>query len=269
MGITISRSVKRARTIAASLRRSSQSTIGRRSAYRSTLSAVANMWAVGYARAFLARHKLGKTVTQRPEIGAVMDLAFSFKCLGIDIAPVQVGFEMEQLLNLLSKRTLDTALEIGTARGGTLFLFARMASPDATLLSIDLPGGRIGGGYPNWKIPLYKSFAKENQQIHLLKADSHEDTTLARTRCILGHRQVDFLFIDGDHAYEGVKKDFQMYRTLVRKGGIIAFHDIVPGAEEKVGGVPKLWTELKALHEYKEIVKTWEQGGLGIGVLFV
>jgi hypothetical protein len=47
------------------------------------------------------------------------------------------------------------------------------------------------------------------------------------------------LFIDGDHTYEGVRRDFEMYSPLVRKGGIIAFHDIYPGPEESVGGVPK------------------------------
>jgi hypothetical protein len=30
---------------------------------------------------------------------------------------------------------------------------------------------------------------------------------------------VDFLFIDGDHTYEGVKKDFEMYSPLVRREG--------------------------------------------------
>jgi len=38
---------------------------------------------------------------------------------------------------------------------------------------------------------------------------------------ILAGRQVDFLFIDGDHSYEGVKKDFEMYSSLVRKGGVV------------------------------------------------
>jgi predicted O-methyltransferase YrrM len=38
---------------------------------------------------------------------------------------------------------------------------------------------------------------------------------------------VDLLFIDGDHSYAGVMCDWLLYRSLVRKGGIIAFHDIV------------------------------------------
>lgn len=34
-----------------------------------------------------------------------------------------------------------------------------------------------------------------------------------------------FIFIDADHQYESVKKDFLNYYPLIRKGGIIAFHD--------------------------------------------
>lgn len=37
--------------------------------------------------------------------------------------------------------------------------------------------------------------------------------------------QIDFLFIDGDHSYEGVKTDFELYSKLLSDKGIIAIHD--------------------------------------------
>jgi hypothetical protein len=37
--------------------------------------------------------------------------------------------------------------------------------------------------------------------------------------------KIDFLFIDADHSYEGVKLDFELYSKLVKKTGIIALHD--------------------------------------------
>jgi hypothetical protein len=37
--------------------------------------------------------------------------------------------------------------------------------------------------------------------------------------------QIDFLFIDGDHSYEGVKTDFELYSSLLSDRGIIAIHD--------------------------------------------
>ena len=46
------------------------------------------------------------------------------------------------------KRKPRFLLEIGTARGGTLFLFTRVSSSDALIISVDLPGGLFGGGYP-------------------------------------------------------------------------------------------------------------------------
>lgn len=39
----------------------------------------------------------------------------------------------------------------------------------------------------------------------------------------------DFLFIDGDHSYDGVKKDILRYVPLVNVGGYICFHDFAPG----------------------------------------
>jgi predicted O-methyltransferase YrrM len=88
-------------------------------------------------------------------------------------------------------------------------------------------------------------------------------------RRILDGNSLDFLFIDGDHTYEGVRKDFEMYGKLVRRGGIIAFHDIVSGRPEDVGGVPRFWNEIKHDFGYIELVKNWKQSGCGIGIIYV
>jgi hypothetical protein len=36
---------------------------------------------------------------------------------------------------------------------------------------------------------------------------------------------IDFIFVDGDHSFEGVMRDFQLYWGFVRPGGIFAGHD--------------------------------------------
>ena len=74
------------------------------------------------------------------------------------------------------------------------------------------------------------------------------------------------MFIDGDHSYDGVRSDYEMYAPLVRNGGLVAFHDIVEGRPEWVGGVPQLWREIKN-DSATEFVKDHGQGGYGIGVL--
>lgn len=37
--------------------------------------------------------------------------------------------------------------------------------------------------------------------------------------------KIDFLFIDGDHSYEGVKKDFELYSKILSDNGVIVLHD--------------------------------------------
>lgn len=39
----------------------------------------------------------------------------------------------------------------------------------------------------------------------------------------------DFIFIDGDHSYEGVKKDIERYAPLLALGGYLCFHDVTIG----------------------------------------
>lgn len=42
---------------------------------------------------------------------------------------------------------------------------------------------------------------------------------------VLQDIKIDFLFIDGDHSYDGVKKDFELYSKLLSDNGIIILHD--------------------------------------------
>lgn len=181
----------------------------------------------------------------------------------------QVGSELVALGEILAREQPEVALEIGTARGGTLFFLTRLANPSATIVSVDLPAGEFGGGYGPGRQWFYQRFAKRDQNLHLLQGNSHNSEMLARVRTAIGDRPLDYLFIDGDHRYEGVRSDFEMYGPLVRKGGLIAFHDIVNGPTENVGGVPRFWRDIKAHYRYSELVEDPGQVGWGIGVLYV
>jgi predicted O-methyltransferase YrrM len=200
-------------------------------------------------------------------VDEIVKLVREFNYLHIRIAPSQIKSEITSLLNLLAENPPKTILEIGTNKGGTFFLFSKIATPDATLLSLDLPQGRFGGGYYPWQGKLYRSFARDQQRIELVLGDSHSQGVADNIKQLLGGRPLDFLFIDGDHSYEGVKQDFEMYSPLVKPDGVIAFHDIAPGPEASVGGVPRFWQELKATRPVIEFVDDWKQGAYGIGVL--
>lgn len=49
---------------------------------------------------------------------------------------------------------------------------------------------------------------------------------------ILQDIKIDLLFIDGDHSYEGVKKDFDLYSTILSDNGLIIIHDTDSNYEE-------------------------------------
>lgn len=182
---------------------------------------------------------------------------------------LQVPSELTALGGIISELRPKRALEIGTAHGGTLFFLTRLARPSATIVSVDLPGGRFGGGYGPWRQRFFQRFARRGQRLHLLRGDSHSGEMLSRVKAALRGEPLDYLFIDGDHTYEGVKQDFEMYRPLVRSGGIVALHDIAEHPPAKECEVSEFWSTLKVRFRHREIIENREQGWAGIGVLYV
>ena len=144
-------------------------------------------------------------------------------------------------------------------------------------MSIDLPGGPFGGGYPEWRRSLYQSFASPGQDIVLLVGDSHTDEMVASVQEALDGRALDVILIDADHAYEGVRRDFESYSRLIAPVDSWRFMtsfrsraidrrfpedmDICPG------DVSRFWSEIRETYESREFVESWQQGGFGIGVL--
>ena len=182
------------------------------------------------------------------------------------IRPLQVPSELNRFAEIVGSICPKRVLEIGTFQGGTLCVLARLSAPRATIISIDLPGGKFGGGQSSVLSFLYHAFGKLFQSMHLIRGDSHSEEVSARVKRIT--QSLDVLFIDGDHTYDGVKSDFLMYAPLVRPGGIVAFHDIAEHPEKAGGDVPRFWNEVKTLHRHEEIIENPEQGW-GIGVLYI
>jgi predicted O-methyltransferase YrrM len=193
------------------------------------------------------------------------DLAFSARvdsleaivdyCVDRPILMGQVRSEILQLGKILQELAPSRSLELGTNYGGTLLLLCRISPPGAKIISADLPNGRFGGGYPLRKIPLFRRFPRAGRQLHLIRGDSHAPGTRERVLRILGGEPLDYLFIDADHTYAGVQRDFEMYTPLVRSGGIVVFHDIVTYRRETECQVEKFWNEIKPRYRHLEIVE--------------
>jgi len=182
---------------------------------------------------------------------------------------LQKRSEILSLLETLSAMRPAIICEIGAAGGGTAFVFAYAAAHDATIISVDLEFARA-------RREAIRHFRRRGQSIICVEGDSHQAETLDAVRVCLGGRTLDVLYLDGDHSYEGVASDFSMYAPLVRPGGLVIFHDIVPDyrtrygvrTSSETGGVPRFWNEIKTSHTLAgEIVEDEGQDGYGIGLL--
>ena len=228
------------------------------------------MRSVRPALAPVAARRLRDRAETVSTVDEILNFMFEFDAFGIRIQPFQSRWELQRLLEEVHRLRPQAMLEIGTANGGSLFGLARVCAPDAHIISVDLPKGDFGGGYPRWKTPLFKSFACGDQRLDLMRADSHDRRTFDEVQTRLNGQMLDFVFIDGDHAYDGVRRDFELYEPLVRPGRIIAFHDIVPldgdhsSQGDDPGEVPQFWTHLTATREGKELIDPQSRGGLGV-----
>jgi predicted O-methyltransferase YrrM len=183
---------------------------------------------------------------------------------------VQVKEEIVALLRVVNNLKPKHVLEIGGKDGGSLFLFARCATQDAVLCSVDI-------NFTKARMMAHRFFGVSKQRIVCIPGDSHSSRVFEQVVSCFPDGQVDFLFIDGDHSYEGIKRDYQTYTPLVRDGGIIAFHDIVPDYMARygtptgcyTGGVPIFWCELKKnTINFTELVHDSAQDGFGIGLIY-
>jgi glycosyltransferase involved in cell wall biosynthesis/23S rRNA U2552 (ribose-2'-O)-methylase RlmE/FtsJ len=195
---------------------------------------------------------------------------------------IQKVSELAQLVKLLDNRRPRTVVEIGSAAGGTFWLWCQLAHPKALLVSIDLPGGDYGGsdkqlletlGFDRYgpRRSLAKHL-KENQTGRFIQADSQLESTRLKLEAYLAGRKIDLLMIDADHAYQGVKRDFELYQPLVVEDGLTVFHDILPHNKVRVNQVHKLWAEIKHGYRHVEFASPREEWGWGkwggLGVLF-
>ena len=183
--------------------------------------------------------------------------------------PLQKRSEILRLTELVRELRPAAVCEIGAAGGGTAFLFAHAAAEDATIVSVDLE-------FEHSRREAVGRFARARQKLICVQGDSHEEGTVAAVRAWLGNHPLDLLYIDGDHSFEGVAADFRLYTPLVRPGGLVVLHDIVPdfrtryGVETSsdTGGVPCFWEQVKGAGvEVMEIIEDEAQDGYGIGVL--
>lgn len=167
------------------------------------------------------------------------DFAWLFTCDSRNRGLIRQGFDEAALLWKAVKVTSGNVLEIGRNRAGSTVLLAAAAGPEREIYSIDCRS-KEGVACKN-----YLARSQTRRRVHLLVADSRNP---------LPNLRFGFLFIDGDHTFEGVLADVAAHWNALQsfddgKPALAVFHDALPNENFKWRDqdrhLHRLWIRLK------------------------
>ena len=128
-----------------------------------------------------------------------------------------------------SLKTNSVCVEIGSYLGASSCFIAGAISPDSKLICIDTWGNNAMK-YDNSDIDVeerdtYREFIINTRKYSnkIIKIRKWSYDAIEDIKKITN--SIDFLFIDGDHNYDGVKRDWELFSKLLRKEAVVAFHD--------------------------------------------
>jgi hypothetical protein len=131
--------------------------------------------------------------------------------------------------------------ELGVFRGDTFFYLLDHC-PQLTMIGVDswrpVPEKQLrfadgGRSYEKFDLAGYERKVRERAAKFGNRATIHKMTTL-EAAALVPDASLDFVFIDADHLYEGVRADIAAWRPKVKPGGYLSGHDYHPGAFEGV-----------------------------------
>jgi predicted O-methyltransferase YrrM len=141
--------------------------------------------------------------------------------LGLSAPQTQTSAEERRCLGDHARGRRRLA-EIGVFQGVTTCVLKRAMHPDGLLLAIDpFVKGRLG-------VCLYEIIARREVgrvaggRVRWIRARGAEAATLPAA---LPDERVDFIFIDGDHSWAGIRGDWEAWRDRIAAGGVVALRD--------------------------------------------
>jgi predicted O-methyltransferase YrrM len=165
----------------------------------------------------------------------------------------QSKWEIDGLVLLLNQYNVGTMLEIGSKNGATARYLANKCALKTVVMVDNDPGPDL--------LKTVEKIRRDGVAAYYLPMDSQDQETVAH---VAQHAPFDFVFIDGDHTYEGCRSDWLNYGPM---GNIVAFHDITGDGKGKEGRfeVGKAWTAIKSPYRATfEIVEYGRQMGIGV-----
>lgn len=140
----------------------------------------------------------------------------------------QEAFGLQQTASKLPRNA--TVVEIGSWQGKSTYCIAA-GLRSGKIYAIDPFNADAGSDADSQKEYQQKGSGKNlleqfNDNMQRLKVSSKIIVRQGYSQNFyLEFKEIDFLFIDGDHSIEGCTSDFNLYAPALKKNGIIAFHD--------------------------------------------
>lgn len=138
-------------------------------------------------------------------------------------------FELKVICQIVLKHRPSVIFEIGTFEGRTTLNMA-LNAPEAQIYTLDLPAAELS----NTKMKIER---EEEAYVNKVQSGARfvGHPAAARIQQLYGdsatfdfspyYGTVDLMFVDGSHAYEYVISDTENALKLVKKGGVILWHD--------------------------------------------
>jgi predicted O-methyltransferase YrrM len=124
-------------------------------------------------------------------------------------------------------RGAKSILEIGSRFGYPLVDFAHCMEGRGVVISVDLPDAEGWNDKLSSQAIVHlrsniQQLYNEGYDSHLFEGDSKDPAIIDRVR---SYGPFDVVFIDGDHSYEGCKRDLVVAYSKVKPNGYILGHD--------------------------------------------
>jgi predicted O-methyltransferase YrrM len=150
------------------------------------------------------------------------DLAGLFASTSLDHGVIAMTVrQTAYLFGVVRRMRPHKVIEIGRYKGGSTLTIAAAMSGQGQFWSIDIgeKEARLHQHRPT------RTFDDEIRDI-CARFSLHVTLLVGDSRTIqVDTGEVDLVFIDGDHSYEGVRNDFERFGRRVRIGGAVLFDD--------------------------------------------
>ena len=149
-------------------------------------------------------------------------LAGLFASTSLDHAVISMPIrQAAYLFGLTRQMKARKVIEIGRYKGGATLVIAAAMNGAGEFWSIDIGAKEVR------LFPGKSSQSFDEQLADLCKRfDLEVNIIVGDSRTIeIDTGEVDLVFIDGDHSYDGVKNDFERFGKRVRVGGAVLFDD--------------------------------------------